>query len=230
MVVRRVALTLLAVVVAGICVRLGLWQLERLEDRRALNEDIRGGLKGAPVVLGGAPESGAAYRRASATGTYDADHVLVLYGRPLEGRPGDHVLTPLRLVDGSAILVDRGWVPTGARPSTPSGEVQVEGILLPSESTDGVPPSGGQVRRIDLAGIGSVLRYRLAPAYLLARKEEPNISRLPVPAPLPELSEGPHLSYAIQWFAFAGVAVVGSGALLRRERGPAGAPVSKDEE
>jgi len=227
---RRVVLIVLAVVVAGTCVRLGFWQLERLEERRAVNEGIRRGLGAAPVVLDGAPGPGAAYRRASATGIYDASHVVVLYGRPLEGRPGDHVLTPLRLIDGSAVLVDRGWVPTGARASTPSGEVRVKGVLLPPESTDGVPPADGQVRRIDLAGIGSVLRYRLAPAYLLAQDEDPSPSRLPVPAPLPEVSEGPHLSYAIQWFSFAGVALVGCGALLRRDRGQAGAPAPRVEE
>jgi surfeit locus 1 family protein len=78
----------------------------------------------------------------------------------------------------------------------------------------------GLIARIDLRGIATTLSYRLAPLYLLAQREEPSPGSRPVPAPLPELSEGPHLSYAIQWFSFAGVALVGCGVLLRRPAPP----------
>jgi surfeit locus 1 family protein len=81
---------------------------------------------------------------------------------------------------------------------------------------NGVAPADGRVKTVDLEGIATALPYRLAPLYLLARGEEPTRAALPVPAPLTELSEGPHLSYAIQWFSFAAVALVGCAVLLRR--------------
>lgn len=213
---RRVSLIALAIVVAAGCVWLGLWQLDRLRERRAGNDRIRSGLEGQPVTLEAAPSVGLDYRRASATGTYDGANSVLLYGRPLGGRPGDHVLTPLRLEDGSAILVDRGWVPTGQDAPVPTGSLSVRGVLLPSESMEGVAPADGRVKTVDLEGIATALPYRLAPLYLLAQQEEPSRPGLPVPAPLPELSEGPHLSYAIQWFSFAAVALVGCAVLLRR--------------
>ena len=214
---RRVAVVVLGVLVAAACVRLGFWQLERLEERREGNARIRRGLRAAPVVLDGAPRSGAAYRRVAATGVYDGTGTVALYGRPLEGRPGDHVLTPLRFADGSAVLVDRGWLPIGGRADTPTGTVRVEGVLLPGEAPTGEVTAGGRVRSVDLDAIGSELPYPLAPVYLLLRDQEPPPARLPVPASPPELSEGPHLGYAVQWFSFAGVTLIGCAALLRRE-------------
>jgi surfeit locus 1 family protein len=215
---RRLWLVVLAAIAAVACVRLGFWQLDRLEDRRAANARILRGMRAAPLTLEAVPTAAAAYRRASAQGTYDAGETVVLYGRPLEGNPGDHVLTPLRLGDGSALLVDRGWIPIGANLPVPPEQAHVEGILLPPESDEGLAPAGDRVRSVDIAGIGSRLPYRLAPVYLLLQREEPSDPAPPIPAPLPELSEGPHLSYAIQWFSFAGVAIVGAAVVLRGDR------------
>jgi len=98
---RWILLPVVAILVAATCVRLGFWQLDRLAGRRAFNAGVEAGLA-APVApvdalvdAEGADE--AAYRRASATGTWDPAHEVILYGRPLDGRPGDHVLTPLLL-------------------------------------------------------------------------------------------------------------------------------------
>lgn len=216
-VARRIAILVIAAAVASVCVRLGFWQLDRLRDRRASNALIRAGLAAAPVVLDEAPGLGTARRRATGTGTYDVDHEVVLFGRALEGRSGDHLLTPLRLPDGSALLVDRGWVPTGTRAPAPDGQVEVEGILLPPGSVDDAVPVSGRVIEIDPDGIERTLPYELAPVYLLLREQRPPAGPLPVPAPLPELSEGPHLSYAIQWFSFAAVALIGGAVLFGRE-------------
>jgi surfeit locus 1 family protein len=214
-----------SLLVAAVCVRLGIWQLDRLAERRARNAEIRSALAEPPQVLTDAPAD-LAYRRVSATGTYDVARTLVLYGRPLDGAPGVHVLTPLRLSDGSAVLVDRGWVPSRgetegvALPAPPAGRVQVEGVLLPPEA-DGTL-EGRTVDRVDLVAIGSRLPYRLGDAYLLLREQRPSVEP-PVPAPPPELTDGPHLSYAFQWFAFAAIALVGGLMLARRApRAPTG--------
>lgn len=215
---RRVLLAVLTLVVAATCVRLGIWQLERLDQRRESNDRIRDGLGAALVVLNEAPGSGAAHRRARAVGTYDTGHEVVLFGRSLDGRAGDHLLTPLRLSDGSAVLVDRGWVPTGRRAPAVDQEVRVRGLLLPAESTDGEPPAGGRVTSVDPVGIALTLPYELSPVYLLLQGQEPQPGSLPIPVRTPELSDGPHLGYAIQWFSFAGVAVVGGVVLSGKER------------
>jgi surfeit locus 1 family protein len=212
-----VAILVLAIAVAALCVRLGFWQLDRLQERRASNDRIRAGLAAAPVVLDEAPGSGAAPRRASATGTYDVDREVVLFGRAFEGQSGDHLLTPLLLSDGSALLVDRGWVPTGTRSPAREGEVEVRGFLLPPDSVGEAMPVAGRVTGVDPDSIDRSLPYELAPVYLLRQVQRPPADSLPIPASLPALSEGPHLGYAIQWFSFAAVAVIGGSVLLRRE-------------
>ena len=110
---RWIGLTVFAIATVTICVRLGLWQLDRLEGRRAFNDRYAAGLEAAPLPLESLlAEGGAlAYRRAVATGRFDTDREVILYGRSLDGRSGNHVLTPLVLADGRAIIVDRGWVP-----------------------------------------------------------------------------------------------------------------------
>jgi cytochrome oxidase assembly protein ShyY1 len=226
---RRIALVVAAIVVALVCVRLGFWQLDRLEQRRALNEQIGSRSSNAPISLdGGLPDETASwsYSPVTASGEYLPEAELILYGRPLEGRPGDHVLSVLTLGDGTAVLVDRGWIPFDAdtvapvegASAAPSGHVTVTGVLIPSEEEDGAfDDAQDRIRSIDIEQIGDRFGLDLEPGYLLLSRQSPEQpGGLPVPAALPELSEGPHLSYAIQWFSFATIAIVGSLVLLRR--------------
>jgi surfeit locus 1 family protein len=234
---RTVVLIVVAVGVAALCVRLGFWQLSRLHDRRAFERAVVAGLASdarpiADVLPPGAPVDVDAvrYQRVVATGTFDPEHEVVLYGRGLGDREGHHVLTPLVLPDGTAVVVDRGWVPfrddtppvTEAAP--PSGEVTVTGILLPSEG--GLPGEGGgpavaQLTHANLAQLASQLPYPIEPLWLLLRQESPPGGELPEPAPFAMPEAPPHLSYAIQWFAFAVIAVVGAAILVGRDREPA---------
>ena len=217
-----------AAIVAVTCVLLGFWQLRRLDDRRERNAAILDRRSAEPIAIeDAAPDPDALpYRRATAAGTYDAAHEVLLYGRTLDGASGHHVVTPLLLSGGGAILVDRGWVPfavqrapvrTGTPPSTP---VTVEGSLLPDEG-DGSsrPDAAGVVRRLDVDGIAASLPYDVYPLpLLLSAQSPPQDGPLPTAAPPSTPSEGPHLSYAIQWFSFAAIAVGGAALLLRRDR------------
>jgi cytochrome oxidase assembly protein ShyY1 len=182
----------------------------------------------------------ATYRRVTVDGEWDAEHEVILFGRSLDGRPGNHVLTPLTFADGRAVLVDRGWVPsdvgeapvTGEAAAAP-GRVTVEGLVLPSDDVGAEPPATAtlpeQVRSIDVATLDAAMPATLVPdLYVLLERQEPPSER-PIPAPLPEIGEGPHFGYAIQWFTFAAVALVGYGVLarrLRRERPAAQAETS----
>jgi cytochrome oxidase assembly protein ShyY1 len=225
---RRVAVVAIAVLVAATCVNLGLWQLRRLDERRALNAEILDRRSASPLSIEDVARNAAAepYRLATTRGRYDVEHEVLVFGRSLEGEAGHHVVTPLLLPGGGAILVIRGWVPFAMQAAPiraaapPANEASVEGFLARDEG-DGsvVPDADGIVRVMDVEGIASSLPYDVFPLPLqLAEQTPPQPGSLPIPVPLPELSEGPHLSYAIQWFSFALVALIGGAILVLRDR------------
>jgi cytochrome oxidase assembly protein ShyY1 len=228
---RWLAFSVFALLVVVVCARLGVWQLDRLEGRRYFNERFRTGMALAPEPIETLVASGdrpLAYRRAEADGRYDMDHELILYGRSLNDQPGDHLLTPLLLHDGRAVLVDRGWIPfdpaTSAESAPPSGQVRVVGFLSPSEpgGADDAAASGTggatTFTHVDLDAIGRQLPYDLLPWYIaLQAQTPPQSGELPALVPPPTLDDGPHLSYALQWFAFAAIAAIGYVILARRQ-------------
>ena len=146
----------------------------------------------------------------------------------VEGEPGDQVLTPLRLPDGTALVVDRGWipidqgVPVTGEAAAPTGTVTVAGVLFPPDALTvptGTASPVERITKVDLGQIGAQLPYPILPIYLLLQTQQPpQQGSLPEPPPLPPLTNGPHLSYAFQWFSFATIAIVGCIVLLRGDR------------
>ncbi len=232
--------TLLVLLAMGVMVRLGLWQLDRLEQRRAANATLLARLEAAVipvdgVTLPGTPEE-LADRRAVVTGTYDYGRQILIKNRFYQEQPGYWVVTPLR-IQGSeqAILVVRGWIPLDlADPSrwpefqegTDEALQTLEGYLQPGQK----PPPGAQSEvpetfqrewfRLDIAAIQTQMPYPLLPVYFQAAAEPGrSFQALPVrlPAPAMELSEGNHLSYALQWFSFALIAALVYGALVYQQ-------------
>lgn len=211
-------------------VNLGLWQVRRLDERKTLNATIEAQIVQDPVDLGllvaeaGLDPDTLEYRRVSVSGTYDVDGEILLQARTLNSQSGHNVVTPLAWEDG-AIAVNRGWVPIDsvgppvpdARPS--SLDVTVIGILRRSEGrgpTGVTDPDGSyaKIGRIDLDLLAPQWGPSLFPLYLQLETQDPPLGEYPIPLPPPEISEGAHLSYAIQWFVFATIAVVGFGALI----------------
>jgi len=219
------------VIVAG-CVVAGFWQIARLHQRRASNSRIEAQLAQPAVPLEtllttGADPDTLAYRRVTATGTYDTAHEAVLIGRTLRDETGNNLLTPLRLPSGNALVVNRGWVPYAAAaprdPSArpPAGTVQVTGVLMPAEK-DTTEPAGAEptsvIATVDLGALQVGVPERLLPVYLwLQSQSPPQAGGSPASVPLPPLSEGPHFSYAVQWFTFALIGIIGYPLLIRRE-------------
>jgi len=211
----------LALVGIVVFVSLGFWQLRRLDEKREFNDSVEAGLAAEAVPLSEAPD-GTTYRRVTADGSFDRGYeALVLRSR--DGVSGFHVLTPFLLGDGSAVLVDRGWVPIqydapgGADFGPPQGEVSIEGLLWPAQDGSGVPEDlPDVVRRIDPEIQSAFTPYPLRSEYLVLTEDQAVPDHLPIAEEPPPLSEGPHLGYAVQWFLFAGVVVVGYPALLRR--------------
>jgi surfeit locus 1 family protein len=202
-------LGVVAILVATVCVLLGRWQLDRLAQRRARNAVLTARLALPPLrVRRDITADSARQRRVVARGVYDFAAERTWPGRSFQGTPGVALIAPLRLADGSAVLVDRGWVPSPdafhvdqtlyREPDTAT----VTGIAL-------IPPRGrGDV---EVAGY-------LPFVIQLETPEPPPTRGLPRRWPPPAFDDGPHLSYAIQWFSFALIALVGTAALIRKGR------------
>lgn len=200
--------------VAAACVGLGFWQLDRRAQRLAANAVAIMGRSLDPMDLNATPAVIPAQRRVVVRGSFDHAQEVILRGHLWRGAPGVQVVTPLRIAGrDTAILVNRGFIPAAdaATPDDPIpaelGEVVLEGIVVPIPSTgDGGQPvtRSGQTswRRLDLPTLRQRLPYPIAELYLLP--ETPRAAGpWPRRADWPGLDEGPHLSYAIQWFGIA---------------------------
>lgn len=224
--------TVFVVVVAAVFIRLGFWQLDRLERRQMSNQIGEERIEAEAVSLadliaeaGGDVET-LEFRRVFVNGTYDLSGEVLIRSQVHLGQAGFHVITPLVADDGWAVLVNRGWVPltmdnppVEARPDT--GRQRVEGWIQLAQARPALGPEdlpGDQVifNRVDIGRLGEQMAHDVASVYIVAINEEEN--DLPAPVDLPDFDDdGPHLGYAIQWFGFAAVAVIGFIFLLRRK-------------
>lgn len=217
-----------AIVLAAICVRLGFWQLHRRTERKARNALILSRLDSAAVDVTGLPHDTAAarFRRATVTGVADYEHELIFAARSYRGSPGVNFLTPVRIPGrDTAVLVNRGWVysPDGSTvdeskwrdtSSTFTGYVEE----LPSVTGSAYASRPRVIARLSYAAVAKALPYPVAPFYVVALGDSviapDRLARLTVPP----LDEGPHLNYAIQWFSFALIALVGVGFVVKQQR------------
>lgn len=212
---RWVVLHVLVAIAVPLFAVAGVWQLNRLDERRTKNELIRD-RESEPVrslddVLA---DGDAEHRRVRVTGTYDTSEEVVLIGRAgPNGIDGSHVLTPLLVGKDEAVLVDRGWVPPGMEDpplrdaAPPDDDVTVTGILLSSEGRAALAPVTKHeeiVDRIDVARIASGSEHAFISngLYLLLQEQDPPPGDVPSPVEPRRPSEGPHLGYAVQWFLF----------------------------
>lgn len=231
---------LLVVLGAAVCVRLGFWQIARLHGKQRLNAALRAELAGPPLALGDVapPYAVIAGHRVRVAGVFDPTRFVLLSGRAREGAPGVDVAAPLLLPGGGAVLVDRGWVPSPdamtAHPEDlpPAGAVRLTALPEPLPLGAGgrpwlrVPSARAtlwSVRTPDADSLAARLPYPVAPYLLRALPDSgaPAARGAPQPAAPRPADEFMHVSYAIQWFLFATILVVGSLLFARRGRGPA---------
>lgn len=210
--------TVLVLVAMGLFVRLGVWQLDRLAERRGQNEMLQAGLDSPPLDLADAlPEATETLenRLASVTGRYDFANERVVLLQTWQGATGVYLVTPLLIagMEDTAVLVNRGWVPqavyeAGELPiyQSETGLVQVSGYLALSQPNrnGGSEPASSEVYRVDIPAIDAALPYDLLPVFLIEAPDESAALEPPLRAAREvDLSEGPHLSYAWQWFIFS---------------------------
>ena len=226
-----IAFHLLCLGAVLLMINLGVWQLRRLDERKEFNAEVVERSELPPVSIdellaepGFSPEE-ATWRRVTASGVWLPQQVTV-FNRSQDGLAGDNVVTALEQDNATTVLVNRGFVPVGVdQPPAPSGDVAIIGTVRNSqgrrrgELTDqGLALT--EVRRIDLDRLSPQFPGTVAPVYLdLIASEPPTEGDYPAPIPPPELSEGPHLSYAMQWFIFSAAVVVGWVLAVRRSIG-----------
>lgn len=228
--------TLLALAGVGLCIRLGIWQLDRLAQRQAFNAHVQA-MEAMPVLQLPTTQDLEIqeYRRVRVRGVFDEKRQVAIRNQAHEGQYGYRLFSPL-LIDESelgpgvtelAVLVDRGWIPAedNEQPDSwrkyhVSGAVEVEGVIRLGQTK---PAFGGIVQPTaapgaagtaywmyaDVTGIGHQLPYAILPVYVqldssLSPGQEPVAS-----TPELELTEGPHRGYAMQWFAFAAMLLIG---------------------
>jgi len=225
---RWIAGHLLALFMFGLFVGLGVWQFNRNTHKHQISAREKAAYaKPAPDVttLGAGTAPGS---RTQARGVFDPTHETVLRNQVRGGNGGVDVLTPLRLPDGTAVLVDRGWVQASAQSGIttdppPTGTALVHGLvrdsnpLSASDTVDHLPDGRLAVPRVDLAAISATMPYKLRPVWIEAQAINPaptgNAPSLPQPPPPDPVN---HMEYAIEWFAFALIPLIGWPIALRR--------------
>jgi len=211
-----------------VMVGLGLWQLDRLEVRKADNEQIRAAseapsrriedLLDEPDILD--------HTAVTLTGVYRTDLSFLVANRTFDTRPGSWLATPVELADGRLAVVSRGWIPRSvvaadalATISSPTGDVVISGRLF--DSVDGGRIGEGraplpEISRIELDVVSELLGVDVVGRWVQLESQDPPRSDLPVPVPPPILDDGPHLSYAFQWFFFSASGALTYLYILRR--------------
>jgi surfeit locus 1 family protein len=231
--------TLLVMVGVVVLIRLGIWQVDRLEQRREFNARVEAQLERIPIKLNGQINieelQGMEYRSAIVTGEYDHFNQVALRNQVWNNSLGVHLLTPLK-IDGSEhiVLVNRGWIPmevfsTGDWSEfDEQGKVEVSGMIRKSQTkaeigriSDPVPAAGEpRLTAWNLANLESIkkqLPYQILPIYI-QQAPQPSWGEMPYRGlPDLDLTEGSHLGYAIQWFTFAVILGVGYPIFIFRE-------------
>lgn len=241
--VRWTALILFVAILGTVFVNLGEWQLRRLHDRRDRNS-ITVANEAKPVrpfgeVFNHPLVQADEWQRVEARGVFDGQHQFVVRYRSIGDSPSYSVVTPLRTTAGT-VLVNRGLIPLAggnqvptAGPQPPTGEVTVVGHVRLNEKggRSAVMPANGSVRYINSDALATALPYPVLNGYIGALTVNPPQSGGFVPAATPELSDGPHFWYAIQWFLFTALAVAGIVVFIRgdlQERREGKGPSDRD--
>jgi surfeit locus 1 family protein len=204
-------------------ITLGFWQLHRADAKKAIMAARAERARDAPVALQG-DESSAEdmrYRRVEVSGDYDAAHQFLLDNQIHGQQPGYHVLTPLRIAgSGAAILINRGWIPVGPdrnrRPDPPLRETRVQlsgvadrfpGVGFKLEGAE-LPTPGwpAVVQVVDPERLAERLGYPVLPYQVLL--DETAAEGYARDWKQADLAPEKNLGYALQWFLFAGTAVV----------------------
>ena len=231
-------MTILVFVATGVMIRLGIWQLDRLEQRREFNARVREQSGQTLLQITAANQKTISpemeYRQVSLQGEYDFTHEIVLRNQVWHDQSGVHLLTPLHISGSDQyVYINRGWIPLEAYNTGnldqfhESGVITVTGIIRASQAggflginTDPTPVPGENLNiwnMVNIENLALQTPYSLLPVYI-QQLPDPSWQSLPYRSEVKlELSEGPHQGYALQWFTFALILGIGYPIFVRRE-------------
>jgi len=230
---RWVGWLVLVAIFATACISLGNWQANRRDEvltgiervnRNYFADPVSG--KQALAKFKQLPDE-KIWMTVSLTGTYLSDDTYIVRNRIKAGRPGYEVLVPFKTTSGEVVILDRGYLPIGDKesghpdsvPAPPTGQVTVQARLKPSEVRLNRGAPEGQLASIQLEDYASHLNYDIAQgAYGITYEEDPSPKVAPQPLDAPDMDEGPHLSYEIQWYIFGVLAFVGFWYAARQQK------------
>ncbi|WP_240322819.1 SURF1 family cytochrome oxidase biogenesis protein [Austwickia chelonae] len=229
-------LTAIAVATAFfvLCLFLGRWQWGRHVQRSSIADAVERNYATTAVPLDEVLPQGAElpderlWTKVQMRGTYDHNGQLFVRNRPQKVTYGYEILVPLSLPDGTALIVDRGWVKNAERadvlpqvPPPPAGEVTVTGWLRHGEESLGRDLPAGQLASVNLQEAAERTRHPIRKAaYLVLDSEDDGSGHQPArPSPLlpPDTGIGPHFAYSLQWWGGSIVGFVIVGVYIRRE-------------
>ncbi|GIF18887.1 cytochrome oxidase assembly protein ShyY1 [Actinoplanes tereljensis] len=245
---RWLGAAVLTIVASVIMVMLGNWQLRRYEERSAINNriDAADSTQAVPLTsiltppvgagtAGASPGKSLAWTKVTVTGQYDATHEIQARGRTVNSDVGFEIVTPLVLADGTAVLVDRGWVPAPASgasaaptvPAAPTGEITVVGQLHLSESRPApIEHRDGRLdtRRIAVPRLAHEMPYPVYGAYVLLTEQTPAADPAFTGIPIDHEDAWQNGGYAVQWWLFSLMALIAYGVQVRKEAQGSSAP------
>lgn len=209
---------------------LGQWQFDRLDQRRDQNAQVERNEDADPVPAAEVlstergPASGDEWRLITATGVYDVENTVTVRYRTREGEPGVDVVVPLVTTAGEAVAVDRGWLASDNRggtpddiPAPPDGEVTITGWVRVDAEGSSARVANNSTRSVSGKEIGAALDLPMYHGFVDLHTEDPEPAQSLAPVELPDLGEGPHFFYGLQWWFFGLLALVGFGWLARDE-------------
>ncbi|HEV2641622.1 MAG TPA: SURF1 family protein [Candidatus Elarobacter sp.] len=226
---RDLALIVITTLFSATCISLGFWQLRRLAERRAVNATVVHRLAEPPVTVTTLPRDSAAlhYRRVIVDGVYDYAHEVRIIARTRNGSPGVNIVTPVRMAgNDTALLVNRGWVYSPDASTVDlarwreSDSARGIGYARPLErrplpGSPALADRPGAYRWLDTVALRASIPYQVYPFSVVLEGDTAPRGPIPPRVPPPPLDEGPHMSYAIQWFSFAAIAIIGTFFFLR---------------
>jgi len=228
--------TLLVFASTLVLIRLGIWQLDRLEQRREFNTQFESARSQSVLDLNQSSPgdiSKMEWRTVQFIGEYDFENQVAIRNQYYGNQYGYHLLTPL-LSNGTAVMVDRGWIPAEGnslpedwRKYDDMGGVKVIGQIRLGQSkpalggvADALPADGSKLaiwNNADVTQIASQLPYPILLVYIQIDSGESD-TEPPIPfQPEVELTEGPHFGYAMQWFTFATILFLGYPFFVRKQ-------------
>jgi cytochrome oxidase assembly protein ShyY1 len=223
-------------------INLGFWQLNRLDEKKALNTTITAQTKRPAVDLSSTPvfESlGPEWSQVVLKGEYSATNAITIINRSQDGAAGYNSALPFITENGQLVLVNRGFVPLAMEnPQPPSGTIQILGYVRHTQkrssvgAIDSTSPDSTEFQRFDLPLIAKATDANLlSNGYVQLIAENPaSQESWPSPVALPMLDEGSHLSYAMQWFFFTATALTGWIYVVRKKlREPISDPAAPEQ-